>query len=393
MNRNILSLFTIGLVFAGCSQENSPEYSEVDSKITRTGLNIKPKHLSEHRSFGQLSTLTPTGEKIFEAALTWENEQWKYRNDSNVHHRLFATPSPRMCAGNVSQVFYMTGISEFKTEYRWSGVDEVFTSIKSRQGASVHRLPQYKTGIINKLKSIHNGHIPVGSVVGGCKVVNSNNDCRGQMGSRHVGVIGDTIVKSHPSNSDLQLETILAYHNNWYRPDNAGGQHIEPYMVSKRNLNAGFPRQWMATPWLTLTRNKRTSEIVDVKTPLINPHTGEAALDDMDPWLYHVFVAIPSRVQWEINQGYSIKKGTRPTPGGSCQIIQTSSNVRSSPDINNTNIRVALSKGYKVNVRGFWPKNGIKWVSVEFNHSTKGKLGAPAKPSFIAESQLGLCTK
>lgn len=84
-------------------------------------------------------------------------------------------------------------------------------------------------------------------------------------GDQHIGFIGHTDADG----------IVWIYHNNWYRPANENGQH-KPYMISDANLRRGFERQWMATPWIQITRDA-TGKVTDVKSLV-------PAIDDMDPF-------------------------------------------------------------------------------------------------------------
>jgi hypothetical protein len=244
--------------------------------------------------------LTPTGKKLFDAAKTWEKLQWSYRSSSEAS-RVFATPNARMCAGNLSQVFYMTGSTAFRSNYRWTAVDEVSTGIADH-GGKVINFSKNKRQLIAQLNDVYGGRIPVGSVAGGCLEMDRNGTCRRIDGSRHVGMVGHTVdvgVKD-----GIATEVVMTYHNNWYRPENASGNRHK-YMVSKRNLAAGFPRQFMAVPWIEIDRDVITKKILDVRTAVINPSTGGAAIDDMDPFTYNAFIAIPNEIALEIQAGKS----------------------------------------------------------------------------------------
>lgn len=256
----------------------------------------RPNLAKEYR----IDNLTPTGRRVFESALFWIDKQWEYRN-SQASRSAMSTPSPRMCAGNVSQVLYMTGIDSL-LRYRYTAVDEVVSAVENASGGKNFHFPKSQSGIVRMLNSIYGGRVPVGALVGGCLQVDANNVCVRIDGSRHIGLIGNTELKTRNGKT---VEVIMAYHNNWYRPDNAGGQFIAPFMVSQRNLRAGFPRQWMATPWLEIERDPATGLVKSARTPLINPTTNEAAVDDMDPFTYNVFVSVIPEIVNDLNGGKS----------------------------------------------------------------------------------------
>ena len=301
-----LSFLLVSILFLTSCGRNHTEQSDTKSAITRDGPDV-PLMSLDRFEFGELNTLTPSGREIFRAALTWKERQWEFRNSISAK-RVFATPEARMCAGNLSQVLNMTKIASMNA-YRWTAVDEVFTAIRNTN-TKVYRFPKTKAGVISSLEKLHNGYVPVGSILGGCLEIDANDNCLRIDGSRHMGLIGDTKVEIRDGK---RFETIMAYHNNWYRPANAAGQHL-PFMVSKRNLNDGFPREWMATPWLTIIRDLANDEIIDVQTSLINPVTGGAALDDLDPFTFHTFVAVLPAIQQDIDKGQIIQPGDTVEP-------------------------------------------------------------------------------
>jgi hypothetical protein len=177
-----------------------------------------------------------------------------------------------MCASNVSKVLFLSGI----TTYDQEGVRNLIADVGGK-GGEVSKMPQAKAAFIAKLGGIHGGHIPAGTIVAGMSTKSSNP------GDQHVGLIGHT----DPDG------TVWAYHNNWYRPENEGGKRKE-HMVSDANLRRGFPRQWMPTPWIKITRDA-SGQITDVKSLL-------PALDDMDPFnaTFQVTLAVPKEIAREL---------------------------------------------------------------------------------------------
>lgn len=186
---------------------------------------------------------TPTSRKIFQASTYWQDAQ-----DENPRF-----PKARMCATNVSKVLFLAGIRNYDQE----GVRNLIADVGAL-GGKTHKMPQTKSKFIEKLNTIYGGHVPAGTIIAGMSIHSSNP------GDQHVGFIGHT-------DSD---GVVWIYHNNWYRPENEGGAR-KPFMVSDANLRRGFPRQWMATPWIKITRNS-SGLVSDVKSML-------PALDDMDP--------------------------------------------------------------------------------------------------------------
>lgn len=206
--------------------------------------------------------LTPTGEKIMKSSFYWMGVQDKYSR----------YPKARMCASNVSKVLFLSQISRYDQE----GVRNLIADVGGA-GGQTFKMSQNKAKFIEKLNTIHGGHLPAGTLVAGESITSSNP------GDQHVGIIGHT-------DSD---GVVWIYQNNWYRPENEGGVR-KPFMVSDANLRRGFPRQWMATPWLKLTRDA-SGKVIDAKTMI-------PAIDDMDPFNpgYSNTFAIPKEIANEL---------------------------------------------------------------------------------------------
>lgn len=208
----------------------------------------------------RLEHATPTGTRIFQAGLYWYGHQLE-----DLRY-----PQPRMCASNVSKVLFLGGVERYSAE----GVYDLIRSVGT-QGGRVHRLPQPKvvngaldkSAFIDALNAIDGGRIPVGTLVAGCLTP----QCDAVAGEQHIGIVGQVDRDG----------TVWVWHNNWYRPENEGGQW-KPHMIyeDRRELyeQAGLRRQWMATPWIKLKRRFWTGDrIVDAKSAL-------PAVDDMDPF-------------------------------------------------------------------------------------------------------------
>jgi hypothetical protein len=253
------ALFLSVLALAGCSSTNDADDADSTSDML-TSVSASDVDRAQATSLGDLKfdLLTPAGEKIMKASHYWMKVQ---ANDARY-------PKPRMCASNVSKVFFLSGI----TQYDQEGVRNLIGDVKEK-GAEVFKLPQDKRGFLRTLATMHGGHIPAGTLVAGMSVHSANP------GDQHVGFIGHEDADG----------TVWAYHNNWYRPENENGQR-KPFMVSPENLAHGFERQWMAVPWVRLTRNA-SGEIVDA-TYLI------PGIDDMNPFNpdYQVTLAIPEEI-------------------------------------------------------------------------------------------------
>ncbi len=206
--------------------------------------------------------LTPTSARMMRAARWWMGAQ-----DESPRY-----PKPRMCATNVSKVLFLSGITSFDQE----GVRAMLADVAAG-GARVHKLPMAHADFVAALNTIDGGHIPAGTLVAGMNIHTS------RPGDQHIGMIGHT----DPDG------TVWIYHNNWYRPENEAGLRKD-HMISDENLRRGFPRQWMATPWLRVTRD--ASGKITRATSLL------PALDDMDPFNgnYRITMAVLPQVAREL---------------------------------------------------------------------------------------------
>jgi hypothetical protein len=181
-------------------------------------------------------------------------------------------PKARMCASNVSKVLFVAGI----TRYDQEGVRAFLADI-GRAGGELQRMPRRPAEFAAALETRFGGRIPAGTIVSGLHVRMS------RPGDQHIGFIGH----EDPDG------TVWIYHNNWYRPQNEGGQR-RPHIVSDANLRRGFPRQWMATPWI---RIDRAADGTIARVVSLLP-----ALDDMDPFnaSYQVTLAVLPEVAREL---------------------------------------------------------------------------------------------
>jgi hypothetical protein len=250
---------------AGCSQSSDDSVDGTGDALTSATSDEVAKAQATDVSNLQFDLLTPTSLKIMKASHYWMGVQ---SNDKRY-------PQPRMCASNVSKVLFLSAI----TRYDQEGVRALISDVGSK-GASIFKMPQDKAGFLKKLASIHGGHIPAGTIVAGENVHSSNP------GDQHVGVIGHT----DPDG------TVWAYHNNWYRPDNEHGQR-KPFMVSDENLKRGFQRQWMAVPWVKLTRDA-SGNVTDAAYLI-------PGIDDMNPFNkdYQTTLAITQEIEQDIAAG------------------------------------------------------------------------------------------
>ena len=193
---------------------------------------------------------TPLGDYILKQARTWEVSQVAEAEEY---------AQPRMCAHNVSRVLEMSDLPAYG-DYL---VPNMLNAVEVRGGLVTQLDTRDKQGFIKSLNQMFEGHLPVGALVNGCLY----EDCSGEGGDGHIAIMGHTDSEG----------VVYLYHNNWYRPDNEGGER-KPYMVSEEFYNGhGLFRQWMPTPWIRVHRDEKTHEIVDVEGLL-------PAIDDLDPY-------------------------------------------------------------------------------------------------------------
>lgn len=251
--RSPLSLraFVLSMSFActalvGCS--TSPDLDEEvsghDEPITSVTSGQRVAAQQQDISKFTFEGLTPTSTSIMRAAHWWMHEQ---RSDRRY-------PKARQCASNVSKVLFLAGIEEYDQE----GVRALIADVKG-SGGHTFDMPQNPAGFAKVVNEKLGGVLAAGTLVAGMNVRTS------APGDQHIGFIGHV----DPDG------TVWIYHNNWYRPENEGGARKD-YMVSKENLAAGFPRQWMATPWVRVTRDS-AGKVTNVVSLM-------PAIDDMDPF-------------------------------------------------------------------------------------------------------------
>ncbi len=245
---------------ACATQTEEPDDAPTTEDALVPRVSAEDKSAVAHQSTAgyRLEHPTRAGTAIFQAALYWRQHQLEDRR----------YPQPRMCASNVSKVLYLAGVERYSAEGVYSLIRSVGT-----QGGRVYRLPQPtvqngkqdKRAFVAMLNSIDEGRIPVGMVMAGCLTA----QCDAKPGEQHVGVIGQVDADG----------TVWVWHNNWYRPENEGGQW-KPHMIYGDHHELyevdGLKRQWMATPWIKVKRDF-WGKIVDVQSLV-------PAIDDMDPF-------------------------------------------------------------------------------------------------------------
>ncbi len=229
-------------------------------KMSSTAAEVASAAKTDVSKF-KFEKLTPTGEKLMKASHWWMDQQRQYE----------FFPRARMCANNVSKVFSLVGLGKYQEE----GVRALTAELKTL-GAQNTRMPNDKAGFIKALNDSFKGSIPAGTVISGNSVNSS------APGMQHVGFIGHTDKDG----------VVWIYHNNWLRPG-ADGQR-SAHMVSAEFLRDGFPRQWMATPWIQVQKDAG-GKVVDVKSML-------PKLDDMDPLNKEFFVnlSVPAEIVAEL---------------------------------------------------------------------------------------------
>ena len=214
--------------------------------------------------------ITPTGEKIMASSFAWLKAQEREAG---------SYAQPAQCANNVSRVYENADI------YRYSSplVDNVVDAVAAR-GGMVVSLPKDPAGIARKLKGLWGGRIPAGSFISGCL----NEDCSGNAGDGHISIVGNIDTSGR----------VQIYHNNWYRPDNEGGQWKE-HMIPLSWYNSGFLRKWMPTPWIYIQRYATSGTPTTIQSSL-------PAIDDLDPANYYVKISIPVEILNEIKSGKAV---------------------------------------------------------------------------------------
>lgn len=239
-----LSLLVFSLV--ACTDGDLDTQNE-NSESKSIQFNPANETLYVDTSFGLSS---PLGDKILQQSQQWESQQVEESEE-------FA--QPRMCAHNVSRVLDDIGLPYYG-DYL---VPNMVSTVELR-GGLVARLDNYdKQGFINSLNSLFGGHLPIGTLVNGCLYA----DCSGEGGDGHIAILGETDEQG----------IVYLYHNNWYRPDNEGGERKEHMVSTYYYDELGLRRQWMKTPWIRVHRSKDNNEIIDVEGLL-------PEIDDLDPY-------------------------------------------------------------------------------------------------------------
>ena len=253
---------------AGCASDkedsaDSEQVGDGSEAISATTSEVTAAQATKLDPTLKFDLITPTAEKMMKASYYWMGQQ-----GNNPTY-----PQPRMCASNVSKIMFLSGV----TQYNQEGVRNLVADAKSKH-AEVHTMPMTSAKFVATLNTIHGGHIPAGTWVAGESVTSANP------GDQHVGIVGHTDAEG----------VVWIYQNNWYRPDNDNGVR-QPYMVSDANLKKGFQRQWMATPWLKISRDS-SGKVTDVQDII-------PAIDDMNPFNgeYQSTLTIPEEIVNELS--------------------------------------------------------------------------------------------
>lgn len=246
------------LVACAGSDESADNASEGTEAVTATPSEVAAAQATHLDPTLKFDLITPTGTKMMKASYYWMQHQ----GENPMY------PKPRMCAENVSKIMFLSGI----TRYNQEGVRNLIADAKTK-GAEVHVMPMTTAKFAATMNTIHGGHIPAGTFVAGESVTSSNP------GDQHAAIVGHEDAEG----------VIWLYQNNWYRPDNENGQRKD-FMVSDSNLKKGFQRQWMATPWIKVTRDA-SGKVTDVQDMI-------PAIDDLNPFNgeYQTTLAIPQEI-------------------------------------------------------------------------------------------------
>ena len=266
LRRHLAILFGLAVAcspaLVACAESNpdsaDSHVQDGDEAISATPSEVSAAQATQLDPTLKFDLITPTATKMMKASYYWMAQQ--------VNNPTY--PQPRMCASNVSKIMFLSGIDRYDQE----GVRNLVADAKSK-GAETHVMPKTTAAFVATLNTIHNGHLPAGTWVAGESVTSS------AAGDQHVGIVGHTDADG----------VVWIYQNNWYRPDNENGVR-KPYMVSDANLKKGFQRQWMATPWLKVTR--------DASGKVTNVEDMIPAIDDMNPFNgeYQTTLAIPEEI-------------------------------------------------------------------------------------------------
>lgn len=221
-----LKISTLSLVtlLTACQQRTFNQSETLDTELDAVEpVNFdRQQLLSKHR----FERITPTGEKIFAAARAWEKLQ---EAQASVYAQPFQS------ANNVSRVLEMAGLPDYSAPQVWALIDSI-----KRRGGMVIQFPKDSRFSARIIEDHFEGALPVGTLISACV----SGSCAGAPEEMHLSLVG-----SVDSAHNLQL-----WHNNWFRPEN---RLWRKYMIPLAWYQAGFPRKWMSTPWLSQIHNSQ----------------------------------------------------------------------------------------------------------------------------------------
>lgn len=216
--------------------------------------------------------VSPIGRKLVEKAIAWKVGQWNER---------VGYAKPARCAQNLSRVFSDAGMPQYSSDSVIGMLSKTREAIEqSGQGLYVQLPLNDSAGIRKALNRIYGGRLPVGAIVAGC----NSPSCAKFGPNEHIAFVGHA-----EADGDVWL-----YHNNWLR-EGVDRATFGPYMVSERNLKAGFPRQWMATPWMNIKLESDGEGVVAAQRLL-------PQIDDLDPHQYHLTIVVVPEIDREIRE-------------------------------------------------------------------------------------------
>ena len=226
----------------------------------------------------QIPGLTTTGARITSAAQNWGTAQWSERKKYAV---------PATCAINMTRVFAEAGLPQYKGDSVVAFFNSLQNEIRRTKSGQIVRLPKGDpAGVAKALATINGGRIPPGTVILGC----TDPTCTKYGPNEHIAVVGG-----------VKGDTLWSWHNNWLREASFGknvdrdklrASWLGPYMVSRRNVDQGFPRQWMQTPWVKTSATPSGGRRATAVVP---------AIDDLDPNQYYLTVVVPPEIDRELN--------------------------------------------------------------------------------------------
>ncbi|MFZ9520786.1 MAG: hypothetical protein ACO3A4_09935 [Silvanigrellaceae bacterium] len=259
----LAAVFALVLLFS-CKQRTFNADSEDSDLLNVENVSFNRIELLRNHRFERI---TPTGERIFAAALEWMKKQ-------QAEADRYAMPA--QCANNVSRVFEMAGITSYSSPL----LADMVNAARLR-GGWVIPLPRETRAIAKVLEQYFSGAVPVGTLVSGCL----RPDCSGQAGDGHISLVGDIDSNDHQ----------LLYHNNWYRPED---RPWRPHMIPLGWYQQGYKRKWMPTPWLSRQRDNQ-GILADVG--IVIPE-----IDDLDPTNYHVTLTVIPEILKEMKNAQAL---------------------------------------------------------------------------------------